>query len=48
MKYFGISDMIYDTQKDWIGDAQESTIAANLRKIGLKAGISSGSAGCPA
>jgi protein-disulfide isomerase len=40
MKYFGIADMIYDTQKDWIGDAKESTIAANLRKMGLTAGIS--------
>ena len=42
MKYFGIADMIYDTQEDWIGDAQESTIAANLRKMGLTAGISQG------
>jgi protein-disulfide isomerase len=40
MRYFGIADMIYDTQKDWIGDAKESTIAANLRTMGLKAGIS--------
>ena len=39
MKYFGIADMIYDTQKDWIGDGQEQAIADNLRKIGLKAGI---------
>jgi protein-disulfide isomerase len=39
MKYFGISDMIYSTQKDWIGDGQEQTISDNLRKIGLKAGI---------
>jgi protein-disulfide isomerase len=39
MKYFGIADMLYDTQKDWIGDGQEATISANLRKTGLKAGI---------
>jgi protein-disulfide isomerase len=38
-KYFGISDMIYNTQKEWIGDGQDATIAGNLRKIGLKAGI---------
>jgi len=38
-RYFPVSDMIYDTQKDWIGDGQEGTIAANLRKIGLKAGM---------
>lgn len=40
-KYFGISDMIYDTQKTWIGDGDAATIADNLKKIGLKAGLSS-------
>jgi protein-disulfide isomerase len=39
MKYFGIADIFYETQRDWIGDGAEATIAANLRKIGLKAGI---------
>ncbi|MCX7889389.1 MAG: DsbA family protein [Rhodobacteraceae bacterium] len=39
MRYFGIADMIYDTQRDWIGDGTDATIAANLRKIGLKAGM---------
>lgn len=39
-KYFPISDIIYDTQKQWIGDGQPATIAENLRKIGLKAGLS--------
>jgi protein-disulfide isomerase len=39
-KYFPVSDMIYDTQKEWIGDGQPATIAENLRKIGLKAGMS--------
>jgi protein-disulfide isomerase len=39
MKYFGIADLLYTTQKEWIGDAQEATIADNLRKTGLKAGI---------
>jgi len=38
-KYFPISDMLYDTQKDWIGDGDAATIAENLRKIGLKAGL---------
>lgn len=38
-KYFPISDMIYDTQKEWIGDGQANAIADNLRKIGLKAGL---------
>ena len=40
VRYFAIADMIYSTQKEWIGDAQEATIAGNLRKIGLKAGMS--------
>lgn len=39
-KYFAIADMIYDTQRDWIGNGQDATVAANLRKIGLKAGLS--------
>ncbi|HPE26789.1 DsbA family protein [Albidovulum sp.] len=38
-KYFGISDMIYDTQKEWLAAENEAGIAENLRKIGLKAGI---------
>lgn len=38
-KYFPISDMIYDTQKEWIGDGEPGAIADNLRKIGLKAGL---------
>lgn len=39
-KYHAVSGMLYDTQSDWIGDAKEATIADNLRKIGLKAGLS--------
>lgn len=38
-KYYGISDMLFDGQKDWIGDGKDATIADNLRKIGLKAGL---------
>ncbi|WP_420343075.1 DsbA family protein [Paenirhodobacter sp.] len=38
-KYYGIADMLFDGQKDWIGDGTETTIADNLRKIGLKAGL---------
>ena len=40
-KYYPINDMIYSTQKDWIADGQPATIAANLKKIGLKAGLTS-------
>ncbi len=38
-KYFGISDIIYDTQKDWLAPGEAAGIADNLRKIGLKAGL---------
>ncbi len=38
-KYFPISQMIYDEQKNWMGDGQPATIGDNLRKIGLKAGL---------
>ncbi|MFZ1727718.1 MAG: DsbA family protein [Albidovulum sp.] len=39
-KYFGISDMIYDTQHDWLAPGEDAGISTNLRKIGLKAGLS--------
>lgn len=38
-KYFPISDMLYDTQKDWLAPGEAAGIADNLRKIGLKAGL---------
>lgn len=38
-KYFGIADILYDTQKEWLAPGDEAGIADNLRKIGLKAGI---------
>lgn len=38
-KYFGISDMLYDSQKDWLVSGEEAGIADALRKIGLKAGL---------
>ena len=37
--YFAISDMLYDSQKEWIGDGQPATVAQNLRRLGLAAGI---------
>lgn len=38
-KYYAVSDMLFDEQKKWLeGDSGEQ-IAANLRKIGLKAGM---------
>lgn len=38
-RFFGISDMLYDQQKDWIGNGDPSGIAERLRKIGLVAGL---------
>lgn len=38
-KYYALSGMMYSAQQDWIGDGKEATIAENLRKIGLKAGL---------
>lgn len=38
-RFFGISDMLYAQQKDWIGDGNPAGIAERLRKIGLVAGL---------
>ena len=35
-----MSGLIYDSQVEWIGDGKPETILANLRKLGLKAGLS--------
>ena len=38
-RFFGISDMLYSQQKDWIGGGEPAEISANLRKIGKVAGM---------
>ncbi|MDP5308527.1 DsbA family protein [Paracoccus spongiarum] len=38
-KYFAVSDMLFDDQKKWLAGGSGDEIAANLRKIGLKAGM---------
>lgn len=39
-RFFGISDMIYNQQSDWIGDGRDPVAIANrLRKIGKVAGL---------
>lgn len=39
-RFFGISDMIYEQQRDWIGSGQDPVeISDNLRRIGKVAGI---------
>lgn len=39
VRYFGVIGMIYDKQREWIGDGSAPAIAANLRKIGKTAGL---------
>jgi protein-disulfide isomerase len=38
-RYFGMVDMIYAGQQDWIGNGDPATIADNLRKMGRTAGM---------
>lgn len=38
-KFFGISDMLYEQQRDWAAGGDPAAIAAKLREIGLKAGL---------
>ncbi len=39
MRYFGIADMIYETQEEWVAGGDPALIAQNLRTIGKKAGL---------
>lgn len=40
MRFFGIHDVIFDTQADWIAGGQDpALIVDNLRKIGISAGL---------
>ncbi|MEM7731846.1 MAG: DsbA family protein [Pseudomonadota bacterium] len=39
-RFFGISDMIYADQREWIGDGTDAGVADRLRKIGKVAGLS--------
>jgi protein-disulfide isomerase len=38
-RYFGISEMLYTNQQEWLGNGDPATIAENLKKIGLTAGL---------
>lgn len=38
-KYYAVSDMLFDEQKTWLDAKTGDEIAANLRKIGAKAGM---------
>jgi protein-disulfide isomerase len=39
-RYFGISDLIYEKQEEWLAGGDPGAITANLRKIGKTAGLS--------
>lgn len=39
MRYFGIADILYDTQSEWLASGEPVKIAENLRKIGRTAGM---------
>lgn len=38
-KYFGIADMIFDQQREWVDPKDPNASAQNLRKIGKTAGL---------
>ncbi len=38
-RYFGITDLIYDQQREWTAGGDPAVIADNLRKIGRTAGL---------
>jgi protein-disulfide isomerase len=38
-KYYAVSDMLFEEQKKWLAGGSGDEVAANLRKIGLKAGM---------
>lgn len=39
MRYFGISEILYSTQKEWAGSDDPATVVGNLRRIGRTAGM---------
>ncbi|MFD1913243.1 DsbA family protein [Halodurantibacterium flavum] len=39
MRYFGLADRIYSTQRDWTASNDPSVVAENLRRIGRSAGM---------
>ena len=39
MRFFGIHDMIFEQQREWVGDQQPATVAENLRALGRVAGL---------
>lgn len=40
-RYFGITDLLYEQQQEWVGSGNPAEVADNLRRIGRVAGLSS-------
>ena len=38
-RYFGMNDLIYGTQRDWLGNGEPQEVLNNLRKMGRLAGL---------
>lgn len=38
-RYFGITDLLYEQQRDWVGSGSPGEVAENLRRIGRVAGL---------
>jgi protein-disulfide isomerase len=39
MRYFGITDILFETQKDWAGSEDPNVVVENIKKIGRTAGM---------
>lgn len=39
MRYFGIADILFETQKDWAGSEDPNVVVENIKKIGRTAGM---------
>ncbi|MDJ0858123.1 MAG: DsbA family protein [Dinoroseobacter sp.] len=39
-RYFGITDLLFEQQSDWVGSGNPGEVAENLRRIGRVAGLS--------
>lgn len=39
LRYFGIADILFSTQKEWAASDDPATVVANLKKIGRTAGM---------
>lgn len=42
MRFYGIADMLYDQQTDWVGAGSPEKVIAKLKTIGRSAGLSDG------